>query len=208
MYIKCFINGSWKENCYILCYSSNAIIFDPGDCYQPIVDFLCSNNLTPVAILNTHAHFDHITSVYELQQKYNIPFYLHSNDKKLLNTANLYMKLFGGSNIIKIPKVDYYLDEVSNLVFNGININILFTPGHTDGSICFSYNNILFTGDTLLKGKIGRVDLPGGNLDKLISSLKKISLLPKNTLIYPGHGEITLLKNELLFNKQLQYYIR
>ena len=208
MYIKCFINGSWKENCYILCYSSNAIIFDPGDCYHLIVDFLCSKNLTPVAILNTHAHFDHITSVYELQEKYNIPFYLHSNDKKLLKTANLYMKLFGGSNIIKIPKVDHYLDEVSNLVFNGINIDILFTPGHTDGSICFSYNNILFTGDTLLKGKIGRVDLPGGNLDKLISSLTKISLLPKNTLIYPGHGEITLLKNELLFNKQLQYYIR
>jgi len=207
MFVKCIENGTWKENCYILCYLSNAIIIDPGECYDEIIEFLSSKKLSPLAILNTHAHFDHIASVYEVQQKYCIPFYLHSNDEKLLKSANAYMKLFGGTNFIKIPKVDYYLDDITDLKFCEINLKVLFTPGHTNGSLCFLFNNILFTGDTLLKGKIGRVDLPGGNLTKLIQSLKQISKVKKNTYIYPGHGDPTVLKNELLFNKQLQYYI-
>ena len=154
------------------------------------------------AILNTHAHYDHIGAVEYLKSKYSIPFYLHSNDEKLLKSANLYIKIFDGTELIKIPEVDYYYDMIKNrIIISDFSIDVLFTPGHTIGSVCLIIEKCIFTGDTLLDGKIGRTDLPGGDEKSLKNSLKLISKLPKNFTIYSGHGRSTSIEKQLKYNK-------
>jgi hydroxyacylglutathione hydrolase len=127
---------------------------------------------------------------------------LHSKDEKLLKSSNLYVKVFEGKDYIKIPKVDFFYDQIENKInIVDFSIQVLFTPGHTYGSVCLLIQNYLFTGDTLLKGKIGRTDLPGGNEDVLKKSLKTISKLPKHISIYAGHGASSTIKKELNYNQ-------
>lgn len=127
---------------------------------------------------------------------------MHYNDEKLLKTANLYTKLFDGINPIKIPTVDYYFDQIDIQDYlASFSIKVLFTPGHTWGSVCILIEDCLFTGDTLLNGKIGRIDLPGGDEQALRESLKTISKLPKHISIYPGHGTSSTIGHELKYNK-------
>jgi glyoxylase-like metal-dependent hydrolase (beta-lactamase superfamily II) len=134
---------------------------------------------------------------------------LHSADERLLKSANLYVKLFDGSCLIKIPSVDYFYDQ-SNVqdVIKRFSIEVIFTPGHTQGSVCLLIDGCLFTGDTLLNEKIGRTDLPGGNEQVLKESLKIISKMPSHINIYPGHGSSSTigyeLKNNSCFIQALQ----
>ena len=111
------------------------------------------------------------------------------------------MKLFDGTDLIGIPSVDYFYDQ-SNVqdVIKRFSIEVIFTPGHTQGSVCLLIDGCLFTGDTLLNGKIGRVDLPGGDKETLNKSLKIISTLPNQTNIYPGHGTSSTILHELKYN--------
>ncbi len=128
---------------------------------------------------------------------------MHSADEKLLRSANLYVKLFDGSGLIKIPSVDYFYDQ-SNVqdVIKRFSIEVIFTPGHTQGSVCLLIDGCLFTGDTLLNEKIGRTDLPGGNKQVLKESLKIISKMPNQTNIYPGHGTSSTVVYELQYNNK------
>ena len=126
---------------------------------------------------------------------------MHSADEKLLRTANLYIKLFDGSDPIEIPNVDRYFDHIDICDYlPNFNIKVIFTPGHTWGSICLLIDDCLFTGDTLLYGKIGRTDLPGGDKRTLIKSLIVLSKIPNQTNIYPGHGIPSTIGYELEFN--------
>jgi len=199
MRIKKIITGKLKQNCYLISKNKLLIIIDPGNNATEIVDEIDNNNLIPLAILNTHAHFDHIGAVDYIKNKYSIPFYLHSNDARLLRSANLYQLVFKGDGNIKVPSVDFFFDKNNNLndSFGEIKFNFLHTPGHTNGSVCIMIKNNLFTGDTLMKNVIGRSDLPGGNKKRLIDSLIKIKDLPKNFIIYPGHGKKSILGNEI-----------
>jgi hydroxyacylglutathione hydrolase len=207
--IKRIINGKWEENCYIISSRSKAIIIDPGGNLDAMYSYLQEKNLSLTAIFNTHAHFDHIVSVSDMKKKYQCDFYLHSNDERLLKSANLYMKLFEGDEKIEIPTVDVYLDKINNpIIIDGFQINILFTPGHTEGSVCFLIEDLLFTGDTLLKNTIGRYDLPGANMEKLKQSLIMLSKLNGDFKLYPGHGDPTTLSMELSFNKRFIEIIR
>lgn len=206
--IKQVVNGKWLENCYILSLDGNAIIIDPGGNFDYMCRYLEEENLSLIAIVNTHAHFDHVVSVADLLKKYQCPFYLHSEDERLLKSANLYMKLFEGEGKIETPVVNHYLDKIGPfLVIDNFKIEILFTPGHTNGSVCLAIDNCLFTGDTLLKGNIGRIDLPGANKQKLRQSLLMISDLHPGLILYPGHGHTTTLAAELSFNKPFNDFI-
>jgi len=200
--IKQIPTGKWKENCYIISnLIGDAIIVDPGDNKQKIVKYIDNNRLNISAILNTHAHYDHIGAVKYLKDKYHSPFFLHSADEKLLRTANLYVKLFDGSGLIKIPDVDYFYEQLNmHDVIENFNIVVIITPGHTQGSVCLLIEDCLFTGDTLLNGKIGRTDLPGGDKQALNKSLKIISKIPNQTNIYPGHGTSSTIGHELIYN--------
>ena len=198
MIIKRFINGKWAENCYVVSSNQDVVIIDPGGNLDQIIEYIDTNNFIVHAVINTHAHFDHIGAVAEIKQKYKCPFYLHSNDNRLLKSANLYMKVFSGERAVTIPAVSYFLDQiVTPLTFGSLAIDVLFTPGHTEGSVCFLIEGNLFTGDTLLKGKVGRVDLPGGNKEKIQTSLADILKLPGELLIYPGHGDNSSIAEEL-----------
>lgn len=202
--IKQIPNGAWKENCYIVNNNrGEGLIIDPGSEEKGIIGFIEEHQLNIKAILNTHAHYDHIGAVKHIKDKYNVPFFLHSKDEKLLKSANLYAKLFEGDRIIKIPTVDYFIDEIDiHEYLSVLPIKVIFTPGHTWGSVCLVIEDCLFTGDTLLNGKIGRVDLPGGDKQALKESLKTLSRFPGHSSIYPGHGPISTIAEQLLYNKE------
>ena len=199
--IKQIPNGKWNENCYIVNNVENdALIIDPGSDEKSIITYIELNKFNVIAILNTHAHYDHIGAISSLKDKFSVPFFLHSNDKKLLKSANLYATLFEGSEYVLIPTVEYYYDQIDiQDHISGFSINVLFTPGHTSGSVCLLIENFLFTGDTLLNGKVGRSDLPGGDEQTLKESLRTISKLPKHIIIYPGHNASSTIGNEIKY---------
>jgi len=198
--IKRIITGQLKENCYIV-YGSDkkSFIIDPGSNAEKIIDFIKLKDLKVLAILNTHGHYDHIGAVKELKDKFKIPFFLCREDLQLLKHANLYFMFFKGAKFIQIPEVDYFFNEKPVKLANFV-IKVLFTPGHTKGSVCLQMGNFLFTGDTLLKGEIGVIDRVNGDKIMMKNSLKLISKLSEEIIIYPGHGESTILKNELKYN--------
>lgn len=200
--IERITNGKWKENCYVVSNVNNeALIIDPGSDEIRIINFIKNNNLNAVAIINTHAHYDHVGAISKLKDEFSTPLFLHSKDDKLLKTANLYANLFDGIGPIKIPIVDYYFDQIDIQDYvKGFSIKIFFTPGHTWGSVCLLIEDSLFTGDTLFNGKIGRTDLPGGDKQSLIKSLKILSKLPPKTNINPGHGSSSTIGHELKYN--------
>ena len=207
--IKTIKTGKWRENCYIVYdLSKSGFIIDPGDNYNEIIKYINNYNINVLAIVNTHAHYDHISAVSTLKDTLEVPFYLHSKDKRLLKSANLYRILFEGEQTITIPSIDHFLDECNeSLIFNNIEVKVIETPGHTEGSVCFQIDNFLFTGDTLFEKDIGRVDLPGGNKEQLIESLKKISELPTSLKLYPGHGNSTILGFVMDNNQKLMALI-
>lgn len=195
--------GKLKENCYIVYKNNHCFIIDPGGDFDRIIDFIESKKLKVFAILNTHGHYDHIGAVKELKDKFKIPFYLCSKDKKLLKHANLYFIFSPNAKFIKIPKADYYFDEIVLPVkLADFSIEVLFTPGHTSGGVCFQIENYLFTGDTLLKGELAPIDKIEGDKYELIESLEKIAKLPPETIIHPGHSKSTILSDELKHNKE------
>ncbi len=192
------VNGRWKQNCYILTdRTKDALVIDPGSEAERITGLLNSRGLRPVAILNTHAHFDHVGAVASLIEEYGIPFYLHSSDNKLLQRANLYRLLFEGDAPIRVPKVSRNIAELPEIFQAGpFSIQWRHVPGHTEGSVLFQIGQFLFTGDTLMRGTVGRTDLPGGNRDQLIASLRVLMSLSPDLIVCGGHGELTSIGAE------------
>ena len=198
MHIKQIPTGRWRENCYVVSNDQKeALIIDPGNDELTIQTYIEKNKLKVYAILNTHGHYDHIGAVQYLKKINSIPFYLHSNDFKLMKSANLYVKIFDGTRLVEIPSVDYFIDEIETPHWIGkFCVDIIPTPGHTSGSVCIYIDEFLFTGDTLLKGMVGRLDLPGADKSAIKTSLATIAQLPKKTKVYPGHGQSTTINKE------------
>jgi hydroxyacylglutathione hydrolase len=187
--VTSFPNGPWKQNCYIVSNPETraVLLIDPGSDAPYIEKYLLNNDQTPIAILNTHAHFDHVGAVNDLMLNYKIPFYLNVADYKLLTQANLYKLLFGSKTSMVIPKpTNEFLTQMLKL--DCFNISILFTPGHTPGSTCLQIGNNLFSGDTILPNGIGRTDLPGGDKIAMAESIELLKKLPTSITVWPGHG--------------------
>ncbi|MCX6250460.1 MAG: MBL fold metallo-hydrolase [Bacteroidetes bacterium] len=201
IFIKKIEGNEWIPNCYIVHDNSDAIIIDPGCDYKFIREQLGGYKLK--AIIATHGHYDHIFNVANLQNDYCVPFYLHPGDKKLIKHANFYLKLFHGMGKIEIPAIDFLIGESELLDFEFIKMKVIHTPGHTEGSVCFLFENNLFSGDLLLKNTIGRTDLPGGDFEKLKKSIKKLSDAFDDINILPGHFESTTLGHMRQFNRKL-----
>ncbi len=191
-------NNYYHQNTYILIDNKNSkqIIIDPGDNAEEIEEILIKNKYKLSAILFTHGHFDHVGASNYLSEKFNVDCYVHAADLRLVKKAPNYALLFENKNIKSPIKLKPFTGD-----FNEIPLEIIHTPGHTEGSCCFLLENIVFTGDTLLLNESGRTDLPGGSEEKLKNSLSILFALCNNdTLIYPGHGEIfkfTELKPDL-----------
>ncbi len=184
-------NGKWKQNCYVLFAegSRGALLIDPGSDVPLIEAQFEQHGLIPVAILNTHAHYDHIGAVAPLMAKYHIPFYLHYGDLKLLKQANLYKLLFDSRESVVVPEPTHELSPLETRVqIDEFEVQVLCTPGHTKGSCCLQIEKNLFTGDTLLSNGPGRTDLPGGEKAALTRSIELLRTLPEDITVWPGHG--------------------
>jgi|APSaa5957512535_1039671.scaffolds.fasta_scaffold11363_4 glyoxylase-like metal-dependent hydrolase (beta-lactamase superfamily II) len=206
MIIKNIVVGPLEVNCYILgCEEAKeAAIIDPGDNADEIIKIIESEELKPKYIINTHAHFDHIGGVKEIQDYFKIDFILHKEDLFLIENASEQATAFGLKPISK-PEVNRYVNNDEKISLGNKSITVIHTPGHSPGCVCYYVDNNVFVGDTLFAGSIGRTDLPGGSYETLISSVKeKLFPLGDSTIVYPGHGPSTTIQSEKEHNPFLK----
>jgi len=199
--------GPLQTNCYILLNSDKeCIIFDPGDQGDDLNKYLKSEGFRPLAILMTHAHFDHIGAIDSVRDQWKIPVYIHEKESEWLTNSTLNGSARYGINITS-RAADNLISFEEPLEIGPFLLNILFTPGHSPGSISYYSKeaNALFAGDTLFDGSIGRTDLPGGNHEQLLKSIKtKLFPFRDSTEVLPGHGPATTIKKEKASNPFLQ----
>lgn len=200
--IERFVVGQMATNCYIVVHpkTKDALIIDPGDDAQYIIDKIVSLEVTPRAIIATHGHFDHIMAGFELEHTYNIPFIVHENDvflvKRMKESAQYFL---GITRSDPEPVVTHTCNDGETISYGGIALTVMQTPGHTPGSICLKLRDqaILFVGDTVFAdGGVGRTDFQYSSRDALQASLGKIFALNADTVLYPGHGEPTTAGKE------------
>jgi len=210
--IKTFYFNDLRECTYVLWDETlECIIIDPG-CYssserERLVKFIVSENLKPVKIVNTHGHFDHIMGNAFVATEWGIKTHIHPQDKPHLERAQKYSELFGYS--IEQPPLDTIdIDDGDKITFGNSFVTVMHTPGHTRGGVSL-YNleeKFVITGDALFAGSIGRTDLPGGDYDQLMESLLgRLVKLGNDFKVYPGHGPVTTIGQELDTNPFLRY---
>jgi len=212
MKIKKFTFNPFQENTFVLYdESKSCVIIDPG-CYEKqeeaeLESFIIENKLNPVALLNTHCHIDHILGNQFVSDKWNIKLHMHKADLPLLENAGEISKMYGLENYKGSPYPKCFLKDGETFSFGQSQLNLLFTPGHAPGHICFhsKKHNFIICGDVIFQMSIGRTDLPFGDYDTLIKSITdKLFSLPDSTQIYCGHGPNTVLSFEKEHNPFLQ----
>lgn len=196
--------GSFATNCYIVSNGGDAVIIDAPCNAEYIFRKITDDGLKLNAILLTHGHLDHIGAVSELVKLSECKVYIHALDNGKLSDNRLNLsEYFGVRDVIKPFKKAISVHDGDVIKECGLEFEVLHTPGHTSGSVCFKIEDILFTGDTLFESSIGRTDMPDGNSTALMRSLEIISALDKNYRIYPGHGGLTDLETEKMTNHYL-----
>jgi glyoxylase-like metal-dependent hydrolase (beta-lactamase superfamily II) len=178
------------------------VIIDPGDEVRELLDAVRTHNLTIVNILLTHAHLDHVTGVAEAKQATNVPVWLHKDDNFLYDRVVEQGQMFG-LRVKRQPPVDSFYEGEGPLRFGRYLVRVLHTPGHCPGGVCLAVNkegekkSVLFVGDTLFAGSIGRTDLPGGDAQTLLKSIRNVLFrFPDDTVVWSGHGEETTIGRE------------
>ena len=190
--IKAFAVGYLRTNCYVVFDGAQCVILDPGGGFDRVKKFVDDNGLTVSAVLLTHGHFDHIMALSNWQKE-GAKVYVHDLDEKMLrNEWNLAHEI--GLNDLPVVIPDKILHGGETLSFGAMKFDVIHTPGHTQGGVCYDLNKkYLFSGDTFMAGTFGRTDFYGGSLTQLVDSFKKIFALKGDRIVYPGHGESTTL---------------
>lgn len=196
-------SGPLRVNTYFLVGEDNrAIVIDSGENYKKVKQVESECGFKIEAVLLTHAHFDHAGNAKKLQND-GAKIYVSKIDaKKLLNDDNL-SKDFGRE--FEYLTADYTFEDGEILKIFDIEIKVILTPGHTDGSACFLVGSMLFTGDTLFLESVGRTDFKTGNRRELVNSVKKLFALNGDYSVYPGHEEFTTLSHEREYNRMVDY---
>lgn len=195
--IKTFRVNPISENCYIVSdETKEAVIIDCG-CFNEsewahIKRYISDNELKPVHALNTHLHFDHALGLKFVQRDYGLLPEANKGDQTLYEKMGEQLAMFFGirDSVSGMPKIGNYLRDGNTVTFGSHELKVLLTPGHTPGSVCFycETEKVLFSGDTLFQCSVGRTDLEGGSQYDLMHSLTRLSELPRETEVYPGHG--------------------
>lgn len=189
MKIKHLCVGPIGTNCYLLCHEQVCAVIDPGGDADRVSAAMAETGCAPQAILLTHGHYDHTGAVAALRKLWpEVPVYLNHRDA--YDSDPYLSQLFP-----PVPgAIDY--DEGDNLDLGGLTVSVLATPGHSEGSVTLRCGDALFCGDTLFAGSCGRTDFPGGSMDKILASLRRLGKLEGNLAVYPGHMESTTLDRE------------
>ncbi len=210
MQLEQFIYNPFQENTYLLHNGKECIIIDPG-CYhlyekEEFVDFIKARNLKPAFLLNTHCHLDHVFSNSLVIEHFQIPFYCHKSEELILLEAPMVADRYG-LFCAESPAPTRFIEAGESIQLGNEKLVVLFTPGHSPGSISF-YNaeqGFVISGDVLFKQSIGRTDLPGGDLNILLQSIKyELFSLPDDTIVYSGHGPATTIGEEKRLNPYLK----
>lgn len=211
--IHTFTFNPFQENTYILFDDQkNAVIIDPG-CFESseqkvLSAFIEQEKLKPVALLNTHAHIDHVLGNAFVCRNYETDLYLHEEDLSTLKRVETYAHVYGLGAYEISPEPTHFLKGGEKLIFGAIELDVLFTPGHAPGHVVFynEANGFVINGDVLFDGSFGRVDLPGGDINMLKKSITEILFsLPEDTIVYCGHGNSTTIAKEKHNNPILMY---
>jgi hydroxyacylglutathione hydrolase len=192
------IVGALETNCYLVyCEETRACaVIDPGADHEKIISAIADLELKPVIVLNTHGHVDHIGGNSDIVRKYHVPLAMHAADTGMLQVSD-YIELSLLLGARNSPPPDRLLAEGDEVSFGRASLRVIHIPGHTPGSVGFVAGGILFSGDTLFCGGVGRTDLPGGSWKDLERSIReRILTLPEETIVLPGHGPWTTVEQE------------
>jgi hydroxyacylglutathione hydrolase len=193
--------GPLQTNAYILSHpNGTCIVFDPGSEGKKLVNYIEKQSLTPLAILLTHAHFDHIGAVDDVRGKWNVPVYIHANEQEWLEDPVRNGSHFFLGEEVRVKRAEYLLTHEQKLEIGEFTLEVFETPGHSPGSVSYYCEELetVFSGDALFAGSIGRTDLPGGNHEQLLRSIHdKLLQLPEETIVLSGHGPETTIGAEM-----------
>jgi len=196
--IQCYTLGPFAENSYLLTGASGreCALVDPGFDSDALLELLDDQDLELQWIINTHGHVDHVAGNRLFKDRTGARLIIHREDQGLLEQARSHAERFG-LRAEDSPPPDAYFEEGVPFAFDGLEFQVIHTPGHSPGSVCLHWNGGLLVGDTLFRGSVGRSDLPGGSHEVLIASIRrKLFELPGETVCYPGHGPETTLAEE------------
>jgi len=195
-----FAVGLFQMNCQVLADEATrrAVVVDPGDEIDTILDVLKRHELTVAQIVFTHAHIDHVGAAADLKRVFDVPVAMHAADEPLYSNLAMQAKWSG----VAVPErvaIDRYIKSGDVIQLDSLEMQVLFTPGHSPGSVSLYLpaEKRVLAGDALFQGSVGRTDLPGGDHAQLIEAIRKRLLtLPPDTVVYPGHGDTTTIGRE------------
>ena len=193
MEVERFVLGMYGTNTYMLSIDNDVILVDPASKAEKLFPVLEGKKL--LAVLLTHGHFDHIKAVDGLYEKYKMPIYVHSEDERLIRDKSQ-RALFGLPYSPTISSPVEHLKEGS-MEIGPFKFDVIFTPGHSKGSVCYAFDEYLIAGDTLFKNSVGRTDLPGGDESELRASLRVLKELNPCLKVLPGHDDVSVLEDEI-----------
>ena len=199
-----FVSNPMEENAYLFFQdeSKRAVAVDPSYHIQAMIRYLKEEGMQVEAILLTHGHFDHIAGMDTLREETGAPVYLHEGDAALPGNPEKNLSVIT-DRLLTLRPADVLVKGGERLAIAGMEIEVLHTPGHTQGGVCYLAEDVMFSGDTLFHLSIGRTDLPGGDQEQMRCSLKKLCGLGREYVIYPGHGQSTSLGFEVQNNPYL-----
>jgi hydroxyacylglutathione hydrolase len=188
--VRGIVVGVFAENCWVIGNrrTGEAIAIDPGDQHDDILAMARDMGVTIKAIANSHAHVDHILGVRGVQSATGAKFYMHQNEAPIAAQAARSALMITGQAVEPPPDPDHNPNEGDEIEVEGVKLKVIHTPGHTPGSLSYYTEGMLFSGDTLFQGSIGRTDLPGGSYEQEMASIAdKLLTLPDDTIVLPGH---------------------
>ncbi|MBO5407991.1 MAG: MBL fold metallo-hydrolase [Clostridia bacterium] len=206
MVVKTIITGNIEENCHLFWdENKHCMVIDPGDDCSRILKEISEQHLFVGKIILTHGHYDHVGAVNELKKATGAAVIAHEEEKELIVNPELSLSRYISPDF-SIPEVDFYVKEGDVISVGSLSLTVMHTPGHTQGGMCLYGHGILFSGDTVFYGTLGRWDFPTGDLSKLTHSIiQRIFSLPDDTIIHSGHGPATTVGAEKQHNEVFRW---